>query len=87
MSFARLEKIKRLRARYPKAALRESTEDREYQQYLDSLSESELTELIHGKLEEYRNSPEGLATQARLEGMSEDQLMEEIKSKILLTFI
>lgn len=79
MSFARLEKIKRLRARYPKAALRESAEDREYEQYLDSLSESELEALINAKLDEYRNSPEGMTTQERLEGMSEEQLMEELQ--------
>jgi hypothetical protein len=79
MSFARLEKIKRLRARYPKAALRESAEDREYQQYLDSLTESELTELIHGKLDEYSKSPEWIAKQERLEGMSEEELMDELQ--------
>jgi hypothetical protein len=82
MSFARLEKIKRLRARYPKAALRESAEDREYEQYLDSLSVSELEALIYEKLDEYTKSPEWIAKQERLEKMTEEQLIEELQRQL-----
>jgi hypothetical protein len=40
------------RAMQVKTTARESAKDRQYQQYLNSLSESELTELIHKKLDE-----------------------------------
>ncbi len=79
MSFARLQKVKRILERYPKTTARESAKDREYEQYLDSLSIDELKALYNAHLAEYRNSPEGLATQKRLEGMTVEQLMEEIQ--------
>lgn len=82
MYFSRMEKYKRIRARYPKSTARESAKDREYEQYLDSLTESELEVLINAKLDEYSNSPEGLATQARLEGMSEEELIEELQRQL-----
>jgi hypothetical protein len=79
MSFARLQKVKRILERYPKTTARESAKDREYQQYLDSLSIEELKALYNAHLEEYSNSPEWIAKQKRLEGMTVEQLMAEIQ--------
>lgn len=79
MNLARLREFKRIRERYPKISKRHLEQDREYEQYLDSLSIEELKALYNAHLEEYSNSPEWIAKQKRLEGMTVEQLMEEIQ--------
>lgn len=79
MNLARLREFKRIRERYPKISKRHLEQDREYDQYLESLSNEELKALYNAHLEEYSNSPEWIAKQKRLEGMTVEQLMAEIQ--------
>jgi hypothetical protein len=79
MNLARLRAFKRIRERYPKISKKHLEQDREYEQYLESLSNEELKALYNAHLEEYSNSPEWIAKQKRLEGMTVEQLMEEIQ--------
>jgi hypothetical protein len=60
----------------------ESDEDKEYQKYLDSLTNEDLEELIKTKLTEYRNSKEGQAYHLRISEMTEIELAVEIKEKL-----
>ncbi len=82
MGLKRLQKVKRFVAQYPKVATKESAKDREFQQYLESLSIDELKALYENYLEEYRNSPEGIALDKRLEGMSLEELMREMQKML-----
>ena len=82
MPSARLQKVERYLARHPKASTRESAKDKEFQQYLEGLSIEELTALYENYLEEYRNSPEGIALDKRLEGMSIEELMREMNEML-----
>jgi hypothetical protein len=82
MPSARLQKVERYLAQHPKVSTRESAKDRAFQQYLEGLSVEELTALYEKSLEEYRNSPEGIALDKRLEGMSIEELMREMNEML-----
>ncbi len=82
MKFARLQKVKRIRERYPKTTARESAKDREYQQYLDSLSTEELKALYNEKLAELDNDPEMIANRERWSKMTVEELTQEYFQKL-----
>ncbi len=82
MTFVRLQKYKRLIEQYPKPTARESAKDREYQQYLESLSSEELTALYNEKLAELDNDPEVIANRERWEKMTYEELLNEYYAKL-----
>jgi hypothetical protein len=82
MNLARLREFKRIRERYPKISKRQLEEDREYEQYLESLSEEELQALYEQKMRELENDPEVIARRKRYESMTVEQLTEEIQKAL-----
>jgi hypothetical protein len=82
MSLAKLKLISRLRSQYPSANSRRSEEEKDYEAYLKSLSDEELKTLYENDLEEYRKSPEGIALDKRLAGMSIEELTQEYFLKL-----
>ena len=82
MSLAKLKLISRMRSKTPSAKLRQSEEEKDYEAYLKSLSDEELKTLYENDLEEYRKSPEGIALEKRLAGMSIEELTQEYFLKL-----
>ena len=82
MSLAKLKLISRMRSKTPSAKLRQSEEEKDYEAYLKSLSDEELKTLYENDLEEYRKSPEGIALDKRLAGMSIEELTQEYFLKL-----
>jgi len=82
MSLAKLKLISRLRSKTPSAKLRRSEENKQYEAYLKTLSDEELKTLYENDLEEYRKSPEGIALDKRLAGMSIEELTQEYFLKL-----
>jgi hypothetical protein len=76
--FKRLQKVKRIVAQYPKSSERESEDQKEFNKYLEGLSDEELQAVYDKYLEEYCSSPEGIAMEKRLAGMSIEQLTKEM---------
>lgn len=60
----------------------ESAEDKEYQKYLESLTDKELDELIKSKLADFDNSDEGKAYNLRLSELTEAELTIELFEKL-----
>ena len=82
MSLAKLKRISQFRSQYPAAKDRLSEEDKQYEAYLKTLSDEELKTLYENDLEEYRKSPEGIALDKRLAGMSIEELTQEYFLKL-----
>ena len=82
MSLKRLQKAKRFVAQYQKVDTRESAKDREFEQYLKSLSLEELKTLYENDLEDYRKSPEGIALDKKYAAMTVEELTQEYFSKL-----
>ncbi len=82
MSLAKLKLISRLRSKTPSAKLRRSDENKEYEAYLKTLSDEELSTLIENEMAEFRKSPEGIALDKRLAGMSIEELTQEYFLKL-----
>jgi hypothetical protein len=78
----RLEKVKRIVEKHPKVGTIESAKDREFQQFIEGLSDEELKALYDNYLEEYRNSPEGITLNKRLAGLSMEQLIKEMNEML-----
>jgi len=82
MSLAKLKLISRLRSQYPSAKSRRSEEERQYEAYLESLSEEELQALYEEKMRELDNDPEVIARRERYESMTVEELTEEIQKAL-----
>ncbi len=82
MSLAKLKLISRMRSQYPSANSRRSEEEKDYEAYLQTLSSEELEALYENDLAEYRKSPEGIALDKRLAGMSIEELMLEMNEML-----
>ncbi len=82
MTFAKLQKYKRIIEQYPKTTVRESAKDREYQQYLESLSSEELTALYNARMAELNNDPEVIANRERWSKMTYEELLNEYYAKL-----
>jgi hypothetical protein len=82
MSLAKLKLISRLRSKTPSAKLRRSEENKQYEAYLKTLSDEELSTLIENEMAEFRKSPEGIALDKRLAGMSIEELTQEYFLKL-----
>jgi hypothetical protein len=82
MSLAKLKLISRMRSKTPSGKLRRSDENKEYEAYLKTLSDEELSTLIENEMAEFRKSPEGIALDKRLAGMSIEELTQEYFLKL-----
>ena len=82
MSLAKLKLISRLRSQYPSAKSRRSEEERQYEAYLQTLSENELQALYEQKMRELDNDPKVIARREIYESMTVEELTEEIQKAL-----
>jgi hypothetical protein len=82
MSLAKQKLISRLRSKTPSAKLRRSEEEKDYEAYLQTLSNEELKALYNEKLAELDNDPEVIANRERWEKMTYEELLNEYYAKL-----
>lgn len=82
MSLAKLKLISRLRSQHRSANSRRSEEEKEYEAYLQTLSDQELQALYEQMMRELDNDPEVIARRKRYESMTVEELTEEMQKKL-----
>ncbi len=82
MSLAKLKLISRMRSQYPSADSRRSEEQKDYDAYLQTLSDEELQALYEQKMKELENDPEVIARRERYESMTVEELTEEMQKAL-----
>lgn len=82
MSLAKLKRISQLRRQYPSANSRRSEEEKDYEAYLQTLSDEELNALYNEKLAELDNDPEMIANNERWSKMTYEELLNEYYAKL-----
>jgi hypothetical protein len=74
--------LKRLEKTYPKAGVKPTEQDREYELYLKTLSTEELKALYNEKMAESANDPEVIANMERWSKMTYEELLNEYFQKL-----
>ncbi len=82
MSLAKLKRINQLRSKAPSAKFQRTEKDEEYEAYLKSLSNEELSTLIENEMAEFRKSPEGIALDKKYAAMTVEELTQEYFNKL-----
>lgn len=82
MSLAKLKLISRLRSKTPSANSRRSEEEKDYEAYLQTLSDEELEALYKARMAELNNDPEVIANMERWSKMTYEELLNEYFLKL-----
>ncbi len=82
MSLAKLKLISRMRSKTPSAKLRRSEEEKDYEAYLQTLSDEELEALYNERMAELDNDPEMIANNERWSKMTCEELLNEYYAKL-----
>ena|GEM_PF-2716900 len=82
MSLVKLKLISRMRSQYPSANSRRSEEQKDYEAYLQTLSDEELEALYNARMAELNNDPEVIANRERWSKMTYEELINEYYAKL-----
>jgi hypothetical protein len=82
MSLAKLKRISRLRSKTSSANSRRSEEEKDYEAYLQTLSDEELEALYNEKMAELDNDSEMIANIERWSKMTYEELLNEYYAKL-----
>jgi hypothetical protein len=71
-----------MRSQYPSANSRRSEEQKDYEAYLQTLSDEELEALYNARMAELNNDPEVIANRERWSKMTYEELINEYYAKL-----